>query len=271
MLINMVKTKLINIDSLIVSESSSISSPNDTDGVHTVGPQNIPKGMEEQALRFSLPLEAIKWDTEQIFKLAEMYNKKFNVHKYIWSYETKDKGDKENNPHLHCYLILPTQARSTKSDYITKVLHPFIRRDSKGRLMHTTEKEVLKLKSYQAYIVKDGKFISNFSNEEIEEIQNYDNEIKQDMKKSACNKLLDRIKELQDKKIKEWEKSTDENKSGNPPDIGDLNTICDIIINIYIFEWDKEPPLHKVKSQALYVGRKLGIKTALTEKILFWT
>lgn len=232
------------------------ASPDDPEGSYKVGPLDIPEGMIEQAIRFSLPLEAISWDRKHIFKLAYLYNKKFNVHKYIWSYETKNKGESEYNPHLHAYLILPLQKKSTKSDFINKVLSPFIRRDCEGRLMHKLEPEVLKLRNYQAYIIKDGNYIHNLEDKEIENIEKYKKEIIENMNKKTRHKLLEKIKLLNDK---------------NPVEnIWDLNTLSDIIINIYIFDWDMEPPLHKIKSQALYVGRKLNMKLAMSEKILFW-
>jgi len=269
----MSKDKLLNIDSdLQMSGPPSITSPDDPDGSYKVGPLDIPAGMEEQALRFSLPLEAIKWDDKQIFKLAEMYNKRFNVHKYIWSYETKDKGDKENNPHLHCYLILPTQSKSTKSDYITKVLHPFIRRDSKGRLMHTTEKEVLKLKSYQAYIIKDGFFITNLSDKELKEIEDFRDEIKESQKMRTEQKLLLIIQDKQKKLEEAYSKLTDEEKIMNTKiyDVGDLNDIYHLILKIYCLEWNKAPPLNLCRNYAVYVGMNMGITQALRPQTVFW-
>lgn len=266
----MAKAKLLNIDSNLQSGSPSISSPDDPDGSYKVGPVNIPPGMEEQALRFSLPLAAIKWNTEQIFKLAYMYNEKFKVHKYIWAYETKDKEDKEYNPHLHCYLILPTQSKSTKSDFITKVLAPFIRRDSKGRLMHTTEKEVLKLKSYQAYIIKDGAFITNLSDKELKEIEDFRDEIQASQKMRTEHKLLKIIQDKQDKLIKDWEESTNENKPGHPPLIGDLNDIYHIITKIYSLEWKKAPPLNQCRNYAVFVGINMGIDQAMRPQTIFY-
>jgi len=227
-------------------------------GVLKVAPQcpiDIPEGMEIEAYRFSLPLEAIKWTNEQRFKLARDYNKKFNVHKYIWSFEIKEKGDVENNPHLHMFCILKKPKKSTKCDFI-KSLSNLIRKDSMGRLMYKPEREVKNTDSYLAYIIKDGNYITNFTEEEIEWIECRKEDIQEDMKKSVRHKLLDKITLL--------------NARRDIENIWDMNTLADIIINIYIFDWDKEPPLHKVKSQALYVGRKLGIKLAMTEKIMFW-
>jgi len=228
-------------------------------GVLKVAPQcpiDIPEGMEIEAYRFSLPLEAIKWTKEKKFELAIKYNKKFNVHKYIWAYESKEKHDVENNPHLHMFCILKKPARSTKSDYITKDLNNYIRKDSMGRLMYKPEKKVKDLNAYLAYIIKESDYITNMTKKEIEYIENLKDEIQEDMKKCVRHKLLDKIKLINDK---------------NPTEnVWDMNTLCDIIINIYIFDWDMEPPLHKIKGQALYVGRKLKVPLAMTEKIMFW-
>jgi len=242
------------IDSPYNNTTSAVPS----DGVHKVAPPgtvNIPENMEIEGYRFSLPLEAIKWTNEQRFKLARDYNKKFNVHKYIWSFEIKEKGDVENNPHLHMFCILKKPKKSTKCDFI-KSLSNLIRKDSMGRLMYKPEREVKNTDSYLAYIIKDGNYITNFTEEEIEWIECRKEDIQEDMKKSVRHKLLDKITLL--------------NARRDVENIWDMNTLADIIINIYIFDWDKEPPLHKVKSQALYVGRKLGIKLAMTEKIMFW-
>jgi len=266
---NMGKPKLLNIDSLNKSESPSITSPDDPDGVLKVGPPDIPPGMEVYGIRFSLPHDAITWENEKRFEIMELFNKKWKVYKYIWAYESKIDGSSEWNPHLHMYVICPTINKSTKSDWYKKIKH-LVRLDAKGRVMIRPEAELINLERYQAYILKDGNYKTNFDESQIAYIEDLKDKIKQDIKKSVGNKLLDRVKELQEIKIKAWEESTDENKSGNPPDIGDLNTICDIIINIYIFDWDKPPPLSKIKEYGLFVGRKMGNKHAMAEKILFW-
>jgi len=271
----MSKDKLINIDSnLQMSGSPSITSPDDPDGSYKVGPEPpvLPPGMEEQALRFSLPLAAIKWNKEEIFKLAEMYNKKFKVHKYIWSYESKDTGDKENNPHLHCYLILPIQKKSTKSDYITKVLYPFIRRDVDGRLMHRQEPEVIKLKSYKAYIIKDNLYITNYTDEELEEIIKIRDDIKANQKLRVEHKLLLIIQDKQKKLEEAYSKLTDDEKIMNTKiyDVGDLNDIYHLILKIYCLEWNKAPPLNLCRNYAVYVGMNMGITQALRPQTVFW-
>lgn len=232
------------------------ASPDDPEGSYKVGPLDIPEGMIEQAIRFSLPLEAISWDRKHIFKLAYLYNKKFNVHKYIWSYETKNKGESEYNPHLHAYLILPLQKKSTKSDFINKVLSPFIRRDCEGRLMHKLEPEVLKLKNYQAYIIKDGNYIHNLEDKEIENIEKYRKEIIENINTKSYHKLYNKIKIIKD--------------DINNKDFFDLNHICHLIIKIYIDEWDKPPPYYKLKEYALYIGWKLNVVKAKDPKLMFW-
>jgi hypothetical protein len=225
-----------------------------TTETNTLG-HSIPPGMMTQAIRFSLPLEAIKWEDK--FELARLYNNKFNVHKYIWAYESKDKKEKENNPHLHCYLILPTLSKSTKSDFINKKINHLIRRDSEGRLMHCQEKEILKLEQYQAYIIKDGNYITNFTKEEIEYVEAKKESIKEDCKLPAYKKLYNRIKEIRDHETE--------------PNFWDLNAVCHSIIKIYIEEWDKPPPYYKLKEYALYIGYKMELPQAKNEvKAIFW-
>jgi len=246
----------IDCDFLSDNEDTSTVSPN---GVHKVAPLDtaihIPEGMVVEAYRFSLPLEAIKWTDEKKFELAENYNKKFNVYKYIWAYESKDAKEIEHNPHLHMFCILKKPPPSTKCDFI-KSQSKYIRKDMMGRLMYKPEKEVKNLSGYLAYIIKDMKYITNFTDREIEKIEKLKIDIQEDMSKTVRHKLLDKIKLLNERRDVE--------------NIWDMNTLADIIINIYIFDWDMEPPLHKIKNQALYVGRKLNIKLAMTEKIMFW-
>jgi len=263
------KPKLLNIDSVNMSVSPSITSPDDPDGVLKVGPPDIPPGMEIYGYRFSLPYEAIEWENEKRFEIMKLFNEKWKVYKYIWAYESKMDGSNEWNPHLHMYVICPNINKSTKCDWNKKIKH-LVRLDALGRVMIKPETELINLERYQAYILKDGNYKTNFSKSEIAYIEDLKDKIKEDIKKSVAEKLLDRVKEIQDKKIKAWEESIEENKSGNCPDIGDLNTICDIIINIYIFEWNKPPPLSRIKEYGLFVGRKMGIKQAMAEKILFW-
>ena len=93
--------KLIEIDSFLLSSSPS-QAPDDSDGSYKVGPVSpaIPAGMEENALRFSLPYGAENWNHKKRFEIAYLFNEKFKITKFIWSFEKLDEGDKSFNPHL---------------------------------------------------------------------------------------------------------------------------------------------------------------------------
>jgi len=144
----MVKTKLIEIDSNSQTSSPAISSPVDSEGSYKVGPLEaglIPDGMFEYALRFSLPHGAETWTNDKRFELSNLFNERFKVHKYIWSFEIKDEGETFFNPHLHAYLIAPYIADSTKGDFIKKYAK-LIRPDALGRTMTNDQKELKKIK-----------------------------------------------------------------------------------------------------------------------------
>jgi len=267
----MSKDKLLNIDSNLLSSSPS-QAPDDSDGSYKVGPV-CPDGMHEYALRFSLPHGAEKWDNEHRFKLAKMFNKHFKVHSYIWSFELKDEKETSFNPHLHAYLIAPYISSSTKSDYIKKVLYPFIRPDALGRTMTNEQKELKKNKNYKAYIIKDGNYITNYTTEEMEEIIELKDEIQDSQKMRVEHKLLKIIKDKQAVLDEAYSKLTQDEKDYNTKSyevFTDLNDLCDVIINIYIFDWDKSPPINKIKEYSLFVGRRMNNNICMRQKILFW-
>jgi len=272
MLINMVKTKLINIDSDSIASSPTISSPVDSAGSYKVGPPEagiIPPDMYEYALRFSLPHEAVKWDDGLRFEIMRLFNAKFKVHKYIWSFELKDDNETSFNPHLHAYLIAPFIADSSKGDWIKKHAH-LIRPDALGRTMTNDQKELKKRKNYKAYIIKDGNYKTNYTIEEMDEIIKLKEEIQDSQKMRTEHKLLKIIQDKQDKLIKDWEESTKEDKPGHPPLIGDLNDIYHLITKIYSLEWKKAPPLNQCRNYAVYVGLNMGIDQAMRPQTIFY-
>ena len=242
-------------DSDECASPSSPGNPDDSDGSYKVGPPDIPPGMEVLGYRFSLPHEAINWDDKKRFEIMELFNKKFKVNKYIWAYESKLEGSNEFNPHLHMYVICPIIAKSTRSDWYKKIKH-LVRLDAKNRVMIRPETELKNLERYQAYILKDGNYKTNFNDDEIAYIENIKDKIKNDMSKKSYNKLLDRIKEIKE--------------DINNKDFFDLNHICHLIIKIYIEEWDKPPPYYKLKEYSLYIGWKLNAVKAKDPKLIFW-
>ena len=264
------KPKLLNIDSCDISSSPS-QAPDDSDGSCKVGPVSpaIPAGMEENALRFSLPYGAENWSHKKRFEIAYLFNAKFKITKFIWSFEKLDEKDKSFNPHLHCYLISLPIHKSTKSDFIKSIKH-LIRPDAKGRTMTNAQDELKKIKNYKAYIIKDGDYITNYSDEEIEEIEKLKDEIQENQKLRVEDKLLKIIRDKENNLIKEWEESTKEDKPGHPPAIGDLNDIYHLIIKIYCLEWKKAPPLNLCRNYAVYIGINMNNYHALRPQTIFY-
>jgi len=271
MYINMAKAKL-NIDNNISSSPSQAS--DDSDGSYKVGPASptIPIGMEESALRFSLPYGAENWSHKQRFEIAHLFNEKFKITKYIWSFEKLDEKDKMFNPHLHCYLISPKISKSTKSDFIKSIKH-LIRADAKGRTMTNAQDELKKIKNYKAYIIKDGDYITNYSDEEIEEIEKLKDDIQDNQKLRVEHKLLKIVQDRQDILDEAYSKLSDEEKELNTKSyevFTDLNDLTDVLINIYVFDWDKSPPLNKIKEYAIFVGRRMNNNVCMRQRIVFW-
>lgn len=261
------------LDNHLVSSSSTISSSDDSDGSYKVGPSqsDIPFGMSEYALRFSLPHGAENWNHKKRFEIAYLFNEKFKIHKYIWSFEKLDEKDKMFNPHLHCYLISPKISKSTKSDFIKSINH-LIRTDAKGRTMTNAQDELKKIKNYKAYIIKDGDYITNYSEEEIEEIEKIKDDIQENQRLRVEDKLLQIIQDKQNKLDEAYSKLTQDEKDINTKkyQIGDLNDIYHLILKIYCLEWKKAPPLNLCKNYAMYVGINMGIEQALRPQNVFW-
>jgi len=260
------------MDNNILSSCPTQAS-DDSDGSYKVGPASptIPVGMEENALRFSLPYGAENWSHKKRFEIANLFNEKFKIHKYIWSFEKLDEKDKMFNPHLHCYLISPKISKSTKSDFIKSIKH-LIRTDAKGRTMTNAQDELKKIKNYKAYIIKDGDYITNYSEEEIEEIEKLKDDIQENQKLRVEDKLLQIIQDKQNKLDEAYCKLTQDEKDINTKkyQVGDLNDIYHLILKIYCLEWKKAPPLNLCKNYAMYVGMNMGIEQALRPQNVFW-
>ena len=245
----------------------------DSDGSYKVGAvkSDIPDGFFEYALRFSLPHGAETWTNEKRFELAKLFNKKFNVRNYIWSFELKDDKETCYNPHLHAYIIAPRITSSTKSDWIKKN-SKLIRPDALGRTLTNEQSELKKRKNYKAYIIKDGNYITNYTDEEMDEIIKLKEDIQESQKMRTEDKLLKIIQEQEKKLHEKYDLLTEEQKEMNTKiyEIGDLNDIYNRIIKIYCLEWKKAPPLSKCKDFSMYVGINMNNPHAMRPQSVFW-
>jgi len=224
------------------------------------------------------------------FQLAEVYNKYFKVHSYLWSYELS----KENVPHIHgmvTYINDNEPASSTRSEWMAKQL---AKKQGKSTSHHLEVRGVLE---YGAYVMKDGQYITNMSKEKIDEFLKRVAQVKEDKKKSAVQKLLERIKPALDA-IDEYNSTIPDDdflpdEESNSPDVSTVKvariignkvvkpknsvlktghkplinkqkiqiTLSDIakrIIDVYHNEWNKDMQWSKLKQYTIYIADKCG-------------
>ena len=121
------------------------------------------------------------------FQLAEAYNKKFKVDEYLWSYELSEK----KVPHIHGMVKYEKDiepASSSRSDWMKRQI---AKKQGNATSHHLPVEDELK---YGAYVMKEGQYITNMSKEKIDEFLKRVAFVKEDKKKSAVQKLLERIK-----------------------------------------------------------------------------
>lgn len=173
--------------------------------------------------------------------LANKTLKKY-IKKYLIYHEISIKGQS----HIHCRLELTEDYEIS----FKKRLSEFIKKErDEKRVMGTpgykgeTEKNKEKNESYCA---KDEDLIAtNYSDEELDNIKEYVRETKESMKKNTINKICEIYKKM-----------SDEDKSK----ITTATHIMRLIDDVYIMEWDKEPPsVSRLRSITLAVMTKLNI------------
>lgn len=185
--------------------------------------------------RFSL-----KKDNKHYAKsISIIYEGKWGIKdkKYIFAYEIS----KDGVPHVHfiCYHNKP-YASSTMSDFWKKT---DIRENSGS--WHKIAKTNEDIKKYLLYTIKDNDIIyTNLTTEEIQHLKDENDEIKEDMERSALDKVLFRLS----KKIKLYNIK-----------INHLSTIAQMIHNIYVNEYDKAPPIIHMRAWCLYCWDKLDL------------
>jgi len=203
------------------------------------------------------------------FELAKEYNKYFKVDSFLWSYELSDK----NVPHIHGMVIYKNNkepASSTRSEWMAKQTS---KKQGKSTSHHLEVDDELK---YGAYIMKDGQYITNISTKKIEKYLERVTEVKEDKKKSAVHKLLERIKpkldaidaaneELENEKLDFDEDIknlilTQENlrKITKNKHIVTLAEISEMILDIYHNEFNKDMQWSKLKQYTIYIADKCG-------------
>ena len=224
------------------------------------------------------------------FKLAVMYNNHFKVHSYIWAYEIAQN----TNYHLHgmiTYINDKAPATSSRSEWMAKQT---IKKQGPSTSHHSVVKDEFK---YGAYCLKDGEYITNLNKEKIDDFLDRVAFIKEDKKKSAVSKLLDKIKPALDaikayndtipddeflpdaqeefseditgKKYKKSMKCQEIELNKHPkmnkliPSkkkiIITLSDIGQRILDVYHNEWDKDIQWSKLKQYTIYIADKCGL------------
>lgn len=191
----------------------------------------------------------ITGERKKIEKIIPIFLEKFKPITYVFSYE--EKGD---NHHVHAHLEYENvPKKQTLSDFMSK-------NGFKEKYYHQKlDKEPL---NNLLYVLKDLDIIThNLEEERYKALIETTKRINEDKKKNARHKLYEIIrKKMQDyldkKPNYEENKEAYEEWADNPP-FTYLNDIADYIIDIYVIQYDKEPPLSHLKGYVLYIFKML--------------
>lgn len=196
----------------------------------------------------------ITCNRETSVKMADEFTKKFSPVEYAYSYE--EKGD---NLHMHghlCYYDNEVPKKQTLSDFFKK--HNLI-----GLYYH---KELTKEpQNNLLYVMKDLDIIKhNLALEYYEVLMKSTQRINEDKKKHARHKLLDIIKQEHLSFIEKGPlQGTEPIDLQNYDDYYQaapyrhLSDITKRIVNIYVQDYDKEPPLSHIRGYVLYIAEIL--------------
>lgn len=198
-------------------------------------------------------------DRVRSISLIDLFIDKFKPKMYIFAFE--EKGD---NKHIHGHLEYDCEPKKqTVSDF-------FKRQQLTGKYYH---KNAVKEHNNKLYVLKDLDLIkTSLTEEEIQKLTDEIEDIKQDMKTDVRHKLREQIKQRFDKLRKEWDDfiGSDvyynlEDKSITIPHYTYSwvrRSICDIYVN----EWDKEPPFgSRIQQYAMYIILKDGCHRCIEE------
>lgn len=199
--------------------------PNEPNGPYKVG----------TAPNYAVRITLNKDDISGAFAVAKAYNKKWKVDSYLWSYELSE----DDVPHLHGFCVMPEYAKSSMSDWMKK---QDVIKKGKNAYMHEPVDDVIK---YQAYILKDGEYITNLADDVIQMLLKKVDDVQNNMKLPGFKKLVSICQaKINDHYLK------------NPNVRIDLSDIAQMIVDIYENDWDKPVPFYKLKEYTMYVANK---------------
>jgi len=186
--------------------------------------------------------------------LIEKYLDAFHPMLYVFAYEEKD-----DNHHIHAHLEYNENkgvpAKQTISDFFKKnnlqgkYYHKSVKKDDNSNLL---------------YVTKDLDIIRhNVAELKMDEILNKTKAINKDKKLHARHKMLERVRAAQQEYLNELAKLGASEDFEFPPEdslimpFAKMSDIAIFIMNIYINEYDKEPPLAHMRGYVLYIATKL--------------
>lgn len=205
----------------------------------------------------------VTMEREEADKLLDKFVEKFKPITYVFSYE-----EVEDNHHIHGHLEYDSvPKRQTISDF-------FKRHNLSGCYYHKElDKDPI---NNLLYVLKDLDIIDhNLEDERYNTLIEATKRINEDKKKQARHKLLEIIeadlkpyllkepKQKENETMDQYEEYLEEHfKWSNEAPYISLACIAKRIMNIYINDYDKEPPLAHMKGYVLYIATKIAPKLA---------
>lgn len=201
---------------------------------------------------------------EEAPKLTEQLVCLLNPQKYVVGFEKK--GD---NEHIHCHLEFTEDKTNYHNSAAGKTWRSalFKKLGYAGaynfqKVEKTDEKNIL-------YVIKELSILKhNFSDEEFDDYKQKTEIINEDKKKDTRHKLLElikqKVKDIPPVFLSDLDDIDGDYQQGesafyklNPKYPHKLSQIALLIHNIYIDEWDKDPPTVHMRGYVLYISQKL--------------
>lgn len=188
----------------------------------------------------------ITGEREDIEKIIQEFIVKFRPITYVFSYE-----EVEDNHHVHAHLEYENvPKKQSLSDFMSK-------KGFKGKYYHKElDKEPI---NNLLYVLKDLDIIChNLEQERYEQLIQTTKRINEDKKKNARHKIY----ELAYKKFITYIDNMPESSLAEFKDYREkqpfksLSQITDFIIQLYVLDYDKEPPLSHIRGYVLYIAQK---------------
>jgi len=173
---------------------------------------------------------------------------------YVFAYEEKD-----SNHHIHAHL----EYNENKGVPKKQTLSDFFKKNNlQGKYYHKSVKK--DDNSNLLYVTKDLDILKhNVAELAMDEILNKTKAINKDKKLHARHKILEKVRAVQLKYLDELKQLAITADNEFPPEniptppFCKMSDIAVFIMNLYIDEYDKEPPLAHMRGYVLYIATKL--------------